>query len=716
MADDRGCAWIQRGFEEFSNGCCDNGGDNLYVNAAGIIERIHRLDVNGDGHVDLVFPNSHGYIERGPTWIYTQSQGAGADWPRRQLENDSGWMSRAVDVDGDGYLDLIVVNGENGVISELDSYVYWGGAQGLTGARTELPTAGAYDVAAVDLRGCGRLDLIFPSAWVDHHNPGQRRLIQIYEQVEGRRFAEVSERYGLEGIAALGVACEDLNGDGRPELVVANYREEFEYDTDSFVYWGTEDGFDASNPLRLPSHFALQVVLGDLDGDGFKEIIFSGGNRIYIYWNRGGHFRAEDVEVVETEGNSTMFAQGAVRTAVADVDGDGRNELLVAALEGIEIRAGDELHRVRQLLPLKYSGWVEAVDLDGDGRLDLVVSRYQDGSNYETNSALIWNGPQGLGAGPITWLPSGGAVGATAADLDGDGRPEIIFNNTMGGPSQINPDFPLYVYLGNADNAYDSARRLELPSGGVDGYSRERLEFHPTDASSIMITVADLNKNGYLDLLVPAYSTRFTRELPAYIFWGNERGFDFDEPQAIPCDSSCAFLAVDISGNGYLDLLTVCHRNDLGHQVDSLLFWNGPAGLCFDQVERLPGMGPHLSSPRDFGNAYTRAPVEYYTSPVCDTKGRRPLRLNWKAEVPVKTRLKFQLRWAGNEADLDSAPWTGPRGEGSFYEEPDAQIRGVRGAPRYLQYRAALVSLNGCLSPRLKEVRVDFENQEEHKA
>ena len=304
MADDRGCAWIQRGFEEFSSGCCDNGGDNLYVNAAGIIERIHRLDVNNDGHVDLVFPNSHGYTERGPTWIYTQSQGAGADWPRRQLEKDSGWMSRAADVDGDGYLDLIVVNGENGVTSELDSYVYWGGPKGLTGERTELPTAGAYDVAAVDLRGCGRLDLIFPSAWVDHHNPGQRRLIQIYEQVEGRRFAEVSERYGLEGIAALGVACEDLNGDGRPELVVANYREEFEYDTDSFVYWGTEDGFDASNPLRLPSHFALQVVLGDLDGDGFKEIIFSGGNRIYIYWNRGGRFRAEDVKVIETEGNS----------------------------------------------------------------------------------------------------------------------------------------------------------------------------------------------------------------------------------------------------------------------------------------------------------------------------------------------------------------------------------------------------------------------------
>ena len=59
--------WIHRGFDQFSKGRFDNGGDNLYVNAKGIIEMIHRFDVNNDGHVDLVFPNSHGYIERGPT-------------------------------------------------------------------------------------------------------------------------------------------------------------------------------------------------------------------------------------------------------------------------------------------------------------------------------------------------------------------------------------------------------------------------------------------------------------------------------------------------------------------------------------------------------------------------------------------------------------------------------------------------------------------------
>lgn len=153
--------WVHKGFDAFSEGRFDDGGSNLYVNAKGIIERIHRTDVNNNGYVDIVLPNSHGYVERGPTTIYKVDKGEGKDWPQQVLPNDSGWMSRVADVDGDGYPDLIVVNGENGVTSELSSYVYWGGPKGLTGERVEFPTVGAYDVAAVDLKGEGRLDLIF---------------------------------------------------------------------------------------------------------------------------------------------------------------------------------------------------------------------------------------------------------------------------------------------------------------------------------------------------------------------------------------------------------------------------------------------------------------------------------------------------------------------------------------------------------------------------
>ena len=377
--------WNHGGFAGFRQGEFDNGGDNLYVTRGGAIEWIHRTDVNGDGHVDLVFPNSHGYDERGPTWIYTQPPAPGhppapgappppeAKWGRHELPNDSGWMSHAADLDGDGFLDLVVVDAENGVTSELDSYVYWGGSDGLTGARSELPTAGAYDVAAVDLTGNGLLDLIMPSAWVDHHNAGEPRPLHVYLQTAPRVFADATAEFAIPGVGALAVACEDI--DGELELVVANYRAGFEHHTDSFLYRRRGTGFAVDAPLRLPTRYAMQVALADLDGDGMKEVIFSGGHQVRIFWNRAGRIAPEVRTVLPVEGTWTMFAEGAARIATADVDGDGRDELLVAAQRGVEIRSADALDRVRQLLPLTFCSWVHAADLDGDGRVDLVVSR-----------------------------------------------------------------------------------------------------------------------------------------------------------------------------------------------------------------------------------------------------------------------------------------------------------------------------------------------------
>jgi hypothetical protein len=886
------------GAAEFAVGNYDNGGDNLYLNAKGEIETIHRYDTNNNGHVDLILPNSHGYLERGPTWIYTQLGHDGSSWPRRELPNDSGWMSRAVDVDGDGFLDLIVVNGENGVTSELDSYVYWGGSDGLTSERAVLPTAGAYDVASVDLNGNGLLDLIMPSAWVDHHNPGLPRTVHVFEQSEPRVFQDVSQRHAILGVAATAVACADLTGSGGPDLVVANYRSGFDYATDSFVYWSKEGGFDTEQPLRLPTEYAMQVVVGDLNGDGWKEIVFAGGGKVQIFWSDAGRFDPQRHTVLEAEGVSTMFVQGSVRIAIADVDGDGRDELLVCTAKGVEVRKQADLARVAVMLPVANCNWAEAVDLDDDGRLEVLTSSYSAERSYESNSAIFWNGPGGLSAEHATWLSTAGAVGVTAADLDNDGRPEVIYNNTMRGPSQSDPDFPLYVYLGSDGHDYSVDRRLELPTGGAtntyvladldldgyadlafvspeglrifyggpdglgpdsysilpglgerfhyvlaadfdrdgyldllgvaytydddpetmdrssviyfgskdgfsversqviptfcagnarvvdttgngwldilypdkrgyigvylggpegyspsrmqeiplpgvdtthavaincadlnedgwldllvvimghyhrgasgffllyggpDGYVAERTEFHELDASPILVAIADVDNSGHLDLLVPAYSTQFTRVLPAHIFPGDGQGFDFANPLTIPCDSSCAFLAVDITGNGYRDVFTVCHRNDVGHQVESLLFWNGPDGLDYAAPTRLPGLGPHLSAPRDFGNAMTREPLERYTSPPYELANGVPLSATWDADTPGDARIEMEMRWAASEGALSGTHWQKPFDATGVFPAPPADTR-------WMQYRLAFVSPNGCHTPRLRSVSFD---------
>ena len=903
-------AWIHRGFKDFAAGWFEDGGSNLYVNAKGIIEMIHRTDLNNDGYVDIVLPNSHGYIERGPTWVYKVGAGEGKDRQRWELPNDSGWMSRIVDLDGDGYPDLIVVNGENGVTSELPSYIYWGGPKGLTGERTELSTVGAYDVAVLDVNRDGRADLIFSSAWVDHHNPGRPLPLHVFLQTDKRQFEDASQRYGLIGVAALSVATADLNHNGYPDLVVANYRSEFEYDTDSFVYWGTEDGFDAKSPLRLPTHGAQHVLLADLNEDGREEIIFSGGNQIRIYWNNQGKFSSDNYSIIEEKGFLSIFCFGAVHAAVADVDGDGSNELIVATMEGVKIRSSRDLETVQVFLPLEYAMRVEAADLDGDGRPELIVSRYEDGVTYNVDSAIYWNGPEGFSSERVSWVPTRGAVGNTAGDLDGDSRPEVVFNNTLIGPSANFKNMPSYVYFGNKDADYSVERRLELPVGGSNGYviadldldgypdlifttqgvrifpggpdgprpgrfidlmpipieadfsasnkvimqvqvadfnrdgyldllvmtqtyddkpetmanssiifygseqgfSPERSEilptycggfahladlnrngyldiimgdkrgyvviycggpegyspqrtvkismnmghmssfntadlnkdgwldlivgisghyaripdtlfifyggpdgFDPENSQSYVggysagdISVADFNNDGNLDLLVTAYSTATTRELPAQLFWGNGKTIDFENPFNFHCDAPNAVLPIDLNRNGWVDVMLSCHRNDLGHQVDSLIFWNGPEGFSTEHVARLPGMGPHRLASRDSGNAYTREPTESYISPAYDMQGQTPVRIHWEAEVSENTKLKFQLRWAGSEEELKQAKWQGPGGQGTYYENSGEEVQGVSPSARWLQYQAIFVSLYGCSSPRLREVRIDF--------
>jgi hypothetical protein len=172
--------WVHGGLEAFSKGWFEDGGSNLYVNARGVIETIHRTDINNDGYVDIVLPNAQGYVERGPMWIYKPGSAEGKDWERRELPHDSGTMSHIVDLDGDGYLDLIIANSRNGVTAELDSYIYWGGSKGLTGERTDLPTVGAYNVAVA---GCESRRSLGPGLPLGVGGPPQPRSAQAPSRV-----------------------------------------------------------------------------------------------------------------------------------------------------------------------------------------------------------------------------------------------------------------------------------------------------------------------------------------------------------------------------------------------------------------------------------------------------------------------------------------------------------------------------------------------------
>ena len=77
---------------------------------------------------------------------------------------------------------------------------------------------------------------------------------------------------------------------------------------------------------------------------------------------------------------------------------------------------------MQRTLSVPNAIWVTASDLDGDGRPDLIVSKYDDGVRYDTESPIFWNGPSGFSDQRVTWVPTKGAMGNTAGDLNGDSK------------------------------------------------------------------------------------------------------------------------------------------------------------------------------------------------------------------------------------------------------------------------------------------------------
>ncbi len=891
-----------KGHKQFSKGAFGSGGDNLFVDAQGVMRRILDNDLNGDGIFDLVLPNSHGYIERAPTYIYAQKPNG---WEKTQLPHDSCWTPIAADVDGDGYLDLIIANGENGVSSELKSYIYWGGPKGLTGECTVFDTIGAYDAAVWDLTGNGLKDVIFTTAWYDHHNAGVPLFQKVYAQTAPRKFTDVTEKFKIPGLATLSLLCEDLNKDGHPEIVLANYRKGYTYDTDSFIYPGKPGGFDTEHPICLPTHYPLKVLAADLNADGFKELLFTGGNQIRIYWNDKGEFKANNRTILEIKGTDSQFSVGALPIDITDIDRDGIPELVIGTIEGVELRKADNLKAVWKKVPCYSCLGVKAADIKNTGRMDIITSHYCSTKSYDTQSLVFWHGENGYSIDNVTALETHGPIGCTAADFDNDGIQEIVFCNTMRGPSQYDPEFPVFAYYGTPDHKYkpenrrdypvkfggtaysvadvdndghveliatsadgvrifkgtptgpdpsnyydlihtpgmivgigsvlvgdfnrdgwldlimspwmygnskkelensvflyfggpegfSDNRRMVLPSyvesanavqladinndgyvdflygdkggfigvyyGGPDGFSRDRFGKIPlkdyNGATILGITVADvdkdgqleifvttaghytrrashlyvlrdaknnypidrqfmfetggttgfpeladLRKNGALDLLLPFYSTHESRELPARIFWGNGKGdFDWKNPLIIDCLAAIGFLPVDLTGNGYPDVFICCHRNNLGHIVNSKLIMNGPNGLDVANAADILGYGPHCFTSKSQANSLDKSDKEYYTSSVFECPN--PKRLEWEGKTPFKTSLSFRVRFGNTETQALKSDWSESiTASGSSLHAP--------AGTKFMQYQVTFRAPGLVNSPRLTSVTIECES------
>ncbi|MBL9214391.1 MAG: VCBS repeat-containing protein, partial [Opitutaceae bacterium] len=386
----------------------------------------------------------------------------------------------------------------------------------------------------------------------------------------------------------------------------------------------------------------------------------------------------------------------------------------------------------RQILREPFLCSINVADFNADGMLDLVLGTYESPDNPETDMIVYYGTPSGFDEShrQKVHVPSR-SFGLAIADYDRDrwldlaivGYANDLVTLYRGGPDGFTDQrkrtlrYPAPIELETADlNAdgwldlvvssyYDPVTQkrdtgLSIFWGDPRGWTLDNSQWLPGLSAQAM-GVADLDRDGFLDLVLPNYHGELTREhLPSYIYWGSAAGYSTRQRTLLTVDSAVDVMIADYDGDGRLDLAFTAHSVDAGHRVSSPVYFNDGRRFESPRVQYLPVIGPFYSWEQDPGNIYTRRFEEEFTSRVLAWSapaGRGSIRVD--AATPFGSQAEVQVRSAPDAAALEKAAW----------RAVDAGRFTLGAADRALQYRLLLKSANGDAYPVVRQVDVGVE-------
>lgn len=278
--------------------------------------------------------------------------------------------------------------------------------------RTELEVSPfAYFTAAGDFNGDGFVDIAFTTAPADvigvllGKGDGTFLPARLYED------CPASDR----------MVVADFNRDGHQDLAVTCFA-----GNAVAVLWGKGDGtFSERTRIALPGGPRF-LAAGDLNRDGWPDLVATtfGEPALYVVRNRGGQFLPAQI---------SQFA-GAAAVAVADVNGDGIPDVIASVRTrsgfGLQLFAGKGDGTLRPGAPIAGDSplrnlctSIDAMDMSGDGIADLVLPVWSEG-------VMLLRGDGRGGFSNPTWLTVTPGIGGlnipTLADLDGDGKRDLL--------------------------------------------------------------------------------------------------------------------------------------------------------------------------------------------------------------------------------------------------------------------------------------------------
>ncbi len=322
--------------------------------------------------------------------------------------------------------------------------------------------------AIADLNGDGRNDVIT----IESTNSPQRMLI-YYQNASGTLDAAVVVTVPDVLISSLAVG--DLNHDGKADVAVSGTAISAlsGFLGRALVYYqnATSGTLSLGKVDTVSSQSVGDLAIADLDGDGRNDLVVAalwqvqpGQGRLSIFYqNQDGTLGPEHVY------DNVGVIAGEIR--VADVTGDGRNDIVLQndllSLAVITQKADGTLNPVPHKYAVQTSYWTTfysfAVgDVNGDGRNDVVV--LDPGNNGYLNVFL-----QSAQGTLVRTLPDTLAdipYGIQIADINGDGLNDLIADETVPGvPTAVGE---VLVFYQRTDHTFSAPTRYTFPtmSGG----------------------------------------------------------------------------------------------------------------------------------------------------------------------------------------------------------------------------------------------------------
>jgi hypothetical protein len=330
------------------------------------------------------------------------------------------------------------------------------------------------------------------------------------------------------------IAVGDLNKDGRLDIITANRGSD-----DLSVLLGAPGGTFLPQVRHAIGKLPLGLQLADLNGDTFLDVIVSLVNADYQ-------------TILLNQGNGTLAAPGTAPSgnflgAITDWDGDGKLDLLSGLFSGgglVNLGHGDGTFDTRlQIVPTNSPPTqvtpieVSPVDLDGDGRLELIAR------NTQANSIDVWEHAAVTGTNRLL---SSFAVGQyleafAHGDFNGDGLVDLAVvtaTNSIRGSNQV-------VVLTNLGNfAFADAGHYPL------GFKPDR------------ILGADFNGDDHIDLTVLTQGGTIHGGSRLIALLGDGSGSFQLRPPVEVATTTSIFAIGDVDGDGRTELLLAGGRLD----------------------------------------------------------------------------------------------------------------------------------------------------------